>query len=125
MSDLHAEFVNCSERVVLTNQPADIPIADHVLVLLTAGILQPPFLQQFQDAIRIDAAAREDRIVLLFCESAGWQFGCDEHTSAPVEVKACIDEHEAIAYRPKDPTGPSCHEFPAMVRQLLTKVGAT
>ena len=33
-------------------------------------------MQQFQDAIRIDAAAREDRIVLLFCESAGWQFGC-------------------------------------------------
>eukprot|EP01048_Picozoa_sp_COSAG05_P025585 COSAG05_NODE_6575_length_936_cov_1.303465_2_plen_107_part_00 len=82
-------------------------------------------MQQFQDAIRIDAAAREDRIVLLFCESAGWQFGCDEHALAPVEVKACIDKHEAIAYRPKDPTGPSCHEFPAMVRQLLTKVGAT
>ena len=34
-----------------------------------------------------------------------------------------MDEHEAITYRPRE-DGASCHEFPAMVRQLLRKLGA-
>lgn len=122
LSDLKEEMVDLADRVTLTEDPAELRKVDRVLVLLTAGILQQPSLQQLEEVIQIDKAAQQDRIVAMFSEAAGWKFGCDEHTCTPLEVKACIDDHEAIAYRAKDPGGPSCHEFPAMLTQLLGKL---
>jgi hypothetical protein len=46
-------------------------------------------------------ALAQDRIVPVYDEKAGWIFGGEEHTSAPEEVKRCIDEHEAVTFRQK------------------------
>ena len=39
-------------------------------------------------------------------------------------VRRCLEEHEALAYRPRDAGGPARHEFPAMLRKLLEKLAA-
>ena len=52
-----------------------------------------------------------------------WHFGCDEHNSAPAQVKACINVHKDIAFRSKDPEGVKCHEFLDVMGQLLVKLG--
>eukprot|EP01044_Picomonas_judraskeda_P001313 COSAG03_NODE_76_length_14245_cov_10.406122_9_plen_1576_part_00 len=118
------EALSFAEHVTLVTDPGLLAEADRVLVLLTAGILEDPhLLGHLEEVIQIDMAAQQDRIVAMFSEAAGWKFGCDEHNSAPSVVKACIDDHEAIAYRAKDP-GANCHEFPAMLAQLLRKLGA-
>jgi hypothetical protein len=39
-------------------------------------------------------------------------------------VQHCINDHEAIIFRRRDPDGPSSHEFPAMVAQLRLKLAA-
>eukprot|EP01043_Picozoa_sp_COSAG02_P078639 COSAG02_NODE_17804_length_980_cov_0.877412_2_plen_91_part_01 len=52
-----------------------------------------------------------------------WHLGCDEHNSAPAQVKACIDVHKDIAFRSKDPEGVKCHEFLDVMGQLLVKLG--
>ena len=57
----------------------------------------------------------------MFNEHAGWCFGCDEQKTAPKAVKDAIDEHEAVAFRPRT-EGRSRHEFPAMMAQLLAQL---
>lgn len=95
-------------------------------------------------------ALAQDRIVPVYDEKAGWIFGGEEHTSAPEEVKRCIDEHEAVTFRQKvssqalpslgtskhiltdclrwqDPLGIGLdwtHEFTAMCDHLRQKVNA-
>ena len=125
LTDLNAELEALQAPVLLMQDPCPniVAEADCVLLLLTAGVLKPPILQQLEAVITADRAAHRDRIVAVFSEEMGWHFGCDEHNSAPAQVKACIDDHEAIAFRPKDSEGANCHEFPAMVRQLLVKLG--
>ena len=44
---------------------------------------------------------------------------CDEQKAAPQDVRGCLDTHEALTFRPRDPSGPNRHEFPVMVDQLL------
>ena len=39
-------------------------------------------------------------------------------------MRRCLEEHEALAYRPRDAGGPARHEFPAMLRKLLEKRAA-
>ena len=39
-------------------------------------------------------------------------------------MRRCLEEHEALAYRPRDAGGPTRHEFPAMLRKLLEKLAA-
>ena len=74
-------------------------------------------------AIAEDQRLGCDRIVAVFCERAGWHFGCDEHKAAPDDVRACVDGHEALAYRPREPSGANRHEFPAMVARLQQLLG--
>ena len=70
------------------------------------------------------AAEQRDRIVAVFSTAAGWEFNCEEHTQASDEVRACVEDHEAIAYRAPELGGASRHEFPAMVAHLLAKLAA-
>ena len=79
-------------------------------------------MAHLEEVIRHDKEAQQDRIVAVFSEDDGWYFGCDEQKSASDEVQACLNEHEAICFRPKD-EGPNRHELPAMVGQLLAKLG--
>eukprot|EP01047_Picozoa_sp_COSAG01_P038333 COSAG01_NODE_3105_length_6577_cov_4.068077_7_plen_207_part_00 len=69
-----------------------------------------------------DNAAARDRIQAVYSKQAGWQFGCLEHKAAPDAVRSCLDEHEAMEFRPQDDSGPCRHEFPAMVEHLLLKM---
>ncbi len=80
-------------------------------------------LRLLQQAITIDKMEQQDRITSVFSEDEGWKFGGEEERSAPKEVQICLSQHEAIAYRPPNPGGRSCHEFPAMIDHLLTKLG--
>ena len=40
----------------------------------------------------------------------------------PNRLAACLNDHEAITYRRKDPSGASRHEFPAMAAHLRSKL---
>jgi serine/threonine protein kinase len=130
LTDLKTAFEPAADRVLLLTGEGGVGLdrdelesADRVLLLLTAGVLGPPPVHHLEAIIEQDARLQQDRIVAAFSEAAGWRFGCDEQLSALPRVKACIDDHEAVAFRPPDPDGPNCHEFPAMVAQLLTKLG--
>ena len=79
-------------------------------------------LRLLQQTILVDKLEQQDRITAVFSENAGWVFGGTEERSAPKEVQVCLTQHEAIKYRPPDPGGRSCHEFPAMIDHLLTKL---
>ena len=128
LSDLAAALGQVPERVELLQMGqwhrADLREADRVLLLLTEGVLEQPSLGVLQDAIAWDAACRRDRIVCVFSTAAGWTFGCKAQQQAPADVQACLNDHEAICYRPRDDSGPSRHEFGAMVAQVLVKLGA-
>lgn len=124
LQELQDGTADLRDRVMFTTDAGTLADVDRVLVLLTAGVLQPPSLQTLMRAIALDKAQSRDRIVALYSELAGWQFGCEEHKTAPLDVQSCLDEHEAIAYRPSDPSGSTRHEFPAMIQQLLSKLGA-
>jgi hypothetical protein len=91
---------------------------DVVLVLLTAGVLSAPSLAELQMAIKSDGDSGRDRIRTVFSKALGWSFGCAEQEAAPDSVKACLASHEALTYRPKDPSGPNRHEFAAMTHRL-------
>jgi hypothetical protein len=109
-------------QVAASPSDADVVSADRVLLVLTPGVLQPPSLELLLEVIRVDKEAGQDRIVAVYCEEAGWRFGCDEQTQASAEVQACLNDHEAITYRRKDPAGASRHEFPAMAAHLRAKL---
>ena len=92
--------------------------------LLCPGVLTEAGSQALlRRAIAEDQRLGCDRIVAVFCERAGWHFGCDEHKAAPDDVRACVDGHEALAYRPREPSGANRHEFPAMVARLQQLLG--
>ena len=67
-----------------------------------------------------------DRLVLIYCAhgDGSWSFGGEEHRAAPAEVQNALNSHEAITYRAPCPGGRLRHEFPAMLAQLLKKLGA-
>lgn len=128
LADLTTALAQVPERVQVLQiaelQRGDLQRADCVLLLLTEGVLEQPSLGVLQDAIAWDAACRRDRIVCVFSTAAGWTFGCKAQQQAPADVQACLNDHEAICYRPRDDSGPSRHEFGAMVAQVLVKLGA-
>jgi acyl-CoA synthetase (AMP-forming)/AMP-acid ligase II len=110
------------ERVTVLREPTDLRKADKVLLVLTPGVLSGDPLAQLKDTIHQDTA-QQDRVVAMYSEVLGWSFGCPEHQGASPEVRECIDNHEAIAYRgPKD--GNTQHEFIAMFNHLLIQFGA-
>lgn len=128
LADLTTALAQVPERVELLQitelQRADLQRADCVLLLLTEGVLEQPSLGTLQDVIAWDVACSRDRIVCVFSTAAGWTFGCKAQQQAPTDVQACLNDHEAICYRARDDSGPSRHEFGAMVAQVLIKLGA-
>lgn len=114
-------------NIELSTLPEKLATADRVLLLLTRGVLEQPSLGQLQQVLEQQSIDdHKDRIVALYSDEeedgSAWTFGCEEHRSAPAQVKACLDEHEAITWRPHDPDGPGRHEFPAMVGHLVEKL---
>ena len=100
----------------------DVVSSDRVLLILTPGVLQPPVVRHLMAAIARDRVLQQDTIVAVFSESAGWRFGCEEQRNSSEAVQACLNEHEALAYRSPDPGGANCHEFPAVAEQLLSRI---
>jgi hypothetical protein len=113
-----------TDRILLTQEPADLATADRILLLLTAGVLSGLPLVQLVQALDRDKGQQEDRIVAMYSSEAGWQFGCEEQRQSSEQVQACLNNHEAITYRAPKPEGSSRHEFPAMVAHLVAKLGA-
>eukprot|EP01043_Picozoa_sp_COSAG02_P010791 COSAG02_NODE_387_length_23294_cov_52.630610_13_plen_1964_part_00 len=99
-------------------EPTALRTADCILLCLSREILQSPYVDQLDYAIRLDEHAGIDRITAIYSETAGWSFGCPEHRSAREEIQQCLDAHEALIFRPKAYDTTCEHEFPAMVRQL-------
>lgn len=98
---------------------ADHDSANCVLVLLTEGILERDSepLDLLQRTIRHDTQTRLDRTIFLYSKRDGWDFAEMEKRGAPEDVKICIQDHEAIPYRPKEVK----HECAVMIKQLFTK----
>ena len=118
---------HAKDRVILLREPTDLAKADKVLLVLTHGVLSGDSLTQLKDTIRQDTqrqdTQRQDRVVAVYSEEFGWSFGCAEQESASPEVRACIDNHEAIVYRDRK-DGSAQHEFMAMFNHLLIQLGA-
>eukprot|EP01043_Picozoa_sp_COSAG02_P013272 COSAG02_NODE_528_length_20698_cov_6.231710_10_plen_1229_part_00 len=112
------EFTEDSERVASEGGAA--------LLLLTSGILSPPCLERVQNMIpqaphgSPNSYVAVDNIVAMYAPDS-WHFGCPEQVSAPPEVQAFLNDHEAITYRSK--SAGSSHEFAAMIDQLISKLG--
>eukprot|EP01045_Picozoa_sp_COSAG04_P005723 COSAG04_NODE_269_length_18509_cov_13.576480_2_plen_958_part_00 len=125
VADIRGALAQHPLNATLTFDVGRIETADKVLLLLSKGVLTGASLSHLQQVLSVDARCHRDRIVSVYSEDAGWAFGCDEHRNAPEEVKQCLDEHEALSFRPYDPTGADRHEFPAMMGQLLKNLGAS
>lgn len=112
-------------QVAFTQDPAELESAGRVLLLLTAGVLGGEALARLEQTIAHDQSRQQDRIVAVYSQEAGWSFGCEEQKQASDAVQQCLNDHEAICYRaPDGESGAKCHEFPAMVCQLMKKLGA-
>lgn len=97
------------------------PSPDHVLLLLTAQILQPPSLEQIQRVLSYDKEHDFDRITAVYDENK-WAFGSEEYNACKLcDVKQCLNNHEAIIYRPLG-TGRNEHEFKAMKEHLFRQI---
>ena len=115
-----------SGQISLSSDASELGAADAVLLVLTQGVLTAPSpLQHLVDVIRQDRASNRDRIVAVFSQADGWRFGCDEQRQSAPEVQACIDAHEAIAFRPVGEIGERQFEFDAMMGELLSRLGTT
>ena len=117
--------LDMTAKIRLTSRIEDLRTADTVLLLLTKGVLCGDSLEQLQDTLRVDMDAQQDRIVAMYSETAGWLFGCEEQSRAPVEIQRCLQNHEAITYRAPDPGGRHRHEFQAMVAHLVSQLRAS
>ena len=112
-----------SSHINVAVEPSELDSVDCILLLLSAGALSTKPLDEYLErAIATDKAASRDRIEMVFSKQAGWVFGCAEHKAASDAIRACIDAHEAMEFRPRDDTGPNRHEFYAMVEQLVLKL---
>ena len=106
-------------QFIFTQDPTELVSADRVLLVLTPGILQSR-ADWLLRVIHTDATNLQDRITALFSEDSGWKFGCDEQQTAHPAIQVCLNEHEAITFRPRDLDGPNRHEFPTMCEHLCS-----
>ena len=123
MLDALESELGCIEQFNLTQSADEATTADCVLLLLSRGVLHGPSLDCLVASIDEDKRVQHDRIVAVY-DPSEWEFGCQEQKQAPEMVQECLNNHEAMTFRPRDPDGPSRHEFPAMVAQLRLKLGA-
>jgi hypothetical protein len=102
--------------------------ADHVLLLLTAKILQQPSLGQLKAVLNQDTQQRCDRLTAIYSADTrkhGWEFYCEEHRAcADSQVKQALDDHEALIFKKLDHEvgARNKHEFPAMLSHLLEQI---
>lgn len=108
------------EHFAIVDGPEAVTKASHVLLLLTPGVLQGDALKLLESVLQYDTQHKVDRIVAVY-DPETWRFDSDEKQKAPNEVKACLNKHEAIAYR-HETSGANRHEHPAMMKQLLKKL---
>jgi hypothetical protein len=101
------------EHFAIVDGPEAVTKASHVLLLLTPGVLQGDALKLLESVLQYDTQHKVDRIVAVY-DPETWRFDSDEKQKAPNEVKACLNKHEAIAYR-HETSGANRHEHPAMM----------
>jgi serine/threonine protein kinase len=123
LSEFQRAIAEQDLNITFTFDDASIASADKVLMLLSSGVLTGPPLSHLHQVLSLDQEQQRDSIVAVYSEAAGWAFGCAEQRAASAVVQKCINDHEAITFRPSDPEGPDSHEFPAMFTQTLKKLG--
>jgi len=98
--------------------------ATKVLLLLSPGVLAPgsDSLLRIVEVRAADKANKTDRFVIVY-DPAVWDFAGAEKQGADADVQDVIDNHECVTWRPPTTAG-SRHEFPAMVNELLIRLGA-
>lgn len=111
-------------HIEITTQVEKMSSAETVLLVLTPGVLQGPWLGQLQQVLDRSMKDHKDRLTVVYSCSTddGWDFNSTEQNCAPQQVQECLHEHEAIAWRPCDPDGPNRHEFPAMTDELVRRM---
>ena len=93
-----------------TDDPALLPSADIVLVLLSAGVMaqggEP--LRLLQEVLQADELQQKDRLAVVYkvheknsaalsSTTEGWDFRSAEKDAAPKEVRDALDDHEGLA----------------------------
>ncbi len=99
-----ARLSYCSQEH-LDRWSSDIDTAHKVLLLLSAGVLDQGWLvKQLEHVLLTDHAdnSDRDRVIMLYGED--WKFGSESQVAAPPVVRACIESHEALSFRPRDST---------------------
>lgn len=122
-SDIQTGFEEATTpgRVTLSTNDADsIECADRVLLLLCDSVLTNE-----ESANQLDMALRTKggKLLSIVYDEERWQFGCPAQQQASCAVKTCLETHEALTYRPREPGGWLRHEHPAMIRKLLLLLG--
>jgi len=69
--EVRAQVAGQEERIVLTEDQAELGSADCVLLLLSKGVLSPPTLQQLDKVLALDKASGNDRLVGAYSEEGG------------------------------------------------------
>ena len=103
---------------------AAVAEATKVLLLLSSGVLATgsDSLRRIVKVMEADKAVQTDRFVIVY-DPAVWDFAGAEKKGADTDVQDVVDNHECVTWRPPTATG-SRHEFPAMVNELLIRLGA-
>lgn len=126
-ADLKQGLQSFPDRIELmpeNQSQAQLDTADRIILLLSSGLLQEPALSTLEATVRFDAEAGQERMLPIYYPG-DWTFGGREHMSAPEQICAWLNEHEALCYRPKDDSGGmSHHEFGVMLDHMLVKLGA-
>jgi serine/threonine protein kinase len=121
LRDIQAGFEEATSagRVTLSSDPTHS--ADKFLLLLTDGVLtEPECVRQLE---RVLGGERGGENLSIIYDEKSWEFGCAAQQAASDVVKGCLETHEALTYRPRDPDGWLRHEFPAMIEKLLLNLG--
>ena len=99
------------DRIVFTKDESELATCAQVLLFLSDGVLLGESLRLLSTVLSIDAMpGNQDRLVMSYSEE-DWYFGCSEQKAAPQAIQKCLNDHEAITYRPKS-NGFRRHEFP-------------
>lgn len=108
-------------RVALSTNNSDlIGAVDRVLLLLSDGVLtDDDSIQQLNTALH----NKGGELLSVVYDEESWEFGCPAQQRASDIVKTCLETHEALTYRPRDPHGWLRHEHPSMIHKLLLLLG--
>jgi hypothetical protein len=121
ISNLNGECFAKQLKASLVNVPGvalakHLDESTHAVLVLSDGIFKDESLTHVMAAI---TTLPEDRILMVYSESAGWLFYGEEHRSAPGPIQDLLNTHEAMVYR--DETRYN-YEHTSMVYEIIKRL---